>query len=155
MSIAKQIKTLCFQLNAFVGENSDFQRKASVIQHEFELCEGSCKVISEVYRVQLNRVLHSTRAFDSGLRLFLEKQGRFGFVTTPSIGGYVHELQQKRSGQTFRQLSGVDASNIMSLITNERNRYMHAAGQFPTKAQADVIVGKILDYFQRILGLEL
>jgi len=71
-----------------------------------------------------------------------------------TYGGYVHELQQKRGGQAFRQLSGVDATNITNLITNERNKYMHAAGQFPAKAQADVIVGKILDYYQRILGLE-
>ena len=42
----------------------------------------------------------------------------------------------------------------LQLITNERNKYMHAAGQFPTKAQADIIVGKILDYYQRILSLE-
>ena len=104
--------------------------------------------------MQLNRVLHSTRAFDSGLRLFIEKHGRFGYIATPSIGGYVHELQQQRPGQTFKQLSGMDATNITNLITNERNKYMHAAGQFPTKAQADIIIGKILDYYQRILSLE-
>lgn len=154
MGIAKQIKTLCFQLGTFVGENQDFQRKASIIEQEFELCENSSKVISEANRVQLNRVLHSTRAFDSGLRLFIEKQGRFRNIATPSIGGYVHELQQKRPGQTFKQLSGMDATNITNLITNERNKYMHAAGQFPTKAQADIIIGKILDYYQRILSLE-
>lgn len=99
-------------------------------------------------------MLHSTRAFDSGLRLFIEKHGRFGNIATPSIGGYVHELQQKRPGQTFKQLSGMDATNITNLITNERNKYMHSAGQFPTKAQADIVVGKILDYYQRILSLE-
>ena len=98
--------------------------------------------------------MHSTRAFDSGLRLFIEKQGRFRNIASPSIGGYVHELQQKRPGQTFKQLSGMDATNITNLITNERNKYMHAAGQFPTRAQADIIVGKILDYYQRILSLE-
>lgn len=31
---------------------------------------------------------------------------------------------------------------------------MYAASQFPTKAQADIIVGEILDYYQRILSLE-
>lgn len=50
MGIAKQIKTLCFQLGTFVGENQDFQRKASVIEQEFELCENSSKVISEANR---------------------------------------------------------------------------------------------------------
>lgn len=154
MGIAKQIKTLCFQLGTFVGENQDFQRKASIIEQEFELCENSSKVISEANRAQLNRVLHSTRAFDSGLRLFIEKQGRFRYIATPSIGGYVHELQQKRHRQTFKQLSGMDATNITNLITNDRNKYMHAAGQFPNRAQADIIIGKILDYYQRILSLE-
>lgn len=62
MGIAKQIKTLCFQLRTFVGENQNFQRKASIIEQEFELCENSSKVISEANRAQLNRVLHSTRA---------------------------------------------------------------------------------------------
>lgn len=143
-----------FQLETFVGENQDFQRKASIIEQEFELCENSSKVISEANRAQLNRVLHSTRAFDSGLRLFIEKQSRFRYIATPSIGGYVHELQQKRPGQTFKQLSGMDATNITNLITNERNKYMHAAGRFPTRAQADIIIGKILDYYQRILSLE-
>lgn len=124
MGIAKQIKTLCFQLGTFVGENQDFQRKASITEQEFELCENSSKVVSEANRAQLNRVLHSTRAFDSGLRLFIEKQGRFRNIASPSIGGYVHELQQKRPGQTFQQLSGMDATNITNLITNERNKYM-------------------------------
>lgn len=29
---------------------------------------------------------------------------------------------------------------------------MHAAGQFPTKAQADIIVGKILDFTREYLA---
>lgn len=154
MSVAKQIKTLCFQLRAFVGENVDFQQKATIIENEFLLCEDSCKVITDVKRAQLNRVLHSTRAFDSGLRLFIEKHGRLN-PNIHSIGQYVIKLQKNLAGQKFRQLSGTDATNINNMITNERNKYMHAAGQFPTKAQADVIVGKILDYYQRILGLEI
>lgn len=134
--------------------NEHFLRKVDVIENEFELGESSSKCITDIQRQQLNRVLHSTRAFDSGLRLFIEKHGRFGNIAPPSIGGYVHELQQKKPGQTLKQLSGMDATNITNLITNERNKYMHAAGQFPTKAQADIIVGKILDYYQRILSLE-
>lgn len=54
-------------------------------------------------------------------------------------------------------LGKIDAISYLSSrinITNERNKYMQAAGQFPTKAQADIIVGKILDYYQRILSLE-
>ena len=154
MTIAKKINTLCFQLESSMRGNEPFLRKVDVIKNEFDFAESSDKCITHTKRQQLNRVLHSTRAFDSGLRLFIEKQGRFGNITTPSIGGYIHELQQKRAGQTFRQLSGIDATNITNLITNERNKYMHVAGQFPTKAQADIIIGKILDYYQRILSLE-
>lgn len=153
MSIAKKIETLCFQLNASMCGNPDFLRKANVISNEFALCESASKNIDDQKRAQLNRVLHSTRAFDSGLRLFLEKHGRLA-PTLHSIGNYITELQNVPAGQSFRQLSGTDATNINNLITNERNKYMHAAGQFPTKPQADVIVGNILVYYQRILGLE-
>lgn len=152
MSIANKIRTLCFQLKASMSENDDFLHKVGIIETEFKLCDSSSKDIDDSRRAQLNRVLHSTRAFDSGLRLFLEKHGRLS-NNPHSIGEYINELQ--RSGlQDFRQLSGMDATNINKLITNERNKYMHAAGQFPSKAQADVIVGNIIGYYQRILGLE-
>lgn len=153
MTIAKKISTLCFQLESSMSGNEHFLHKVDVIENEFELGESSSKCISDTQRQQLNRVLHSTRAFDSGLRLFLEKHGRLD-VTLHSIGNYIKVLQNVRTGDRFRQLNGTDAANINTLITNERNKYMHAAGQFPTKAQADIIVGKILDYYQRILSLE-
>lgn len=153
MSISKKIKTLCFQLKTSMSVNAAFLRNACVIEDEFKLCESSSNEIDDSQRAQLNRVLHSTRAFDSGLRLFLEKHGCLN-NNPHSIGDYIKELQRVRNGHPFRQLSGMDATNINTLITNERNKYMHAAGQFPTKAEADVIVGNILIYFQRILGLE-
>lgn len=153
MTIAKKISTLCFQLESSMSGNETFLRKVDVIKNEFNLGESSTKCIPDPQRQQLNRVLHSTRAFDSGLRLFLEKHGRLD-VTLHSIGNYIKVLQNVRIGDRFRQLNGTDAANINTLITNERNKYMHAAGQFPTKAQADIIVGKILDYYQRILSLE-
>lgn len=53
MGIAKQIKTLCFQLGTFVGENQDFQRKASIIEQEFELCKNSSKVIRKLTELYL------------------------------------------------------------------------------------------------------
>lgn len=153
MTIAKKISTLCFQLESSMNGNVSFLRKVDIIKNEFDLGESSTKCITDAQRQQLNRVLHSTRAFDSGLRLFLEKHGRLD-GTLHSIGNYIKVLQTVRTDARFRQLSGTDAANINALITNERNKYMHAAGQFPTKAQADIIVGKILDYYQRILSLE-
>jgi hypothetical protein len=124
MTIAKKISTLCFQLESSMSGNETFLRKVDVIKNEFNLGESSTKCIPDPQRQQLNRVLHSTRAFDSGLRLFLEKHGRLD-VTLHSIGNYIKVLQNVRTGDRFRQLNGTDAANINTLITKVSQVKIH------------------------------
>ena len=151
MSLAKKIETLKFQLDSFVVGNISLEQMADNVKNEWDMEEDSTTVVKDSRRAELNRVLHSTRAFDTGLRIFLDKFGaRTG--TSHSISEYVRDLQRNAAG--FKQLAGDVATRIKDEVTNKRNTYCHAAGAFPTKHEADFVINRILEYYTLVLGLE-
>lgn len=151
MSFAKKIETLEFQLDSFVAGNNSLEQMAVKVKNEWYMEENSTSVVKDARRAELNRVLHSTRAFDTGLRIFLDK---FGARTdsSHSITEYVRDLQRNAAG--FKQLSGEVATKIKDEVTNKRNTYCHASGAFPTKQEANFVISRILDYYTLVLGLE-
>lgn len=151
MSREKKIETLMIQLQAFAEPNAERLKKARIIENEYNYCVLSDKYITDIDRVYLNKVLHATRAFDSGLRLFLFKMGCLG--DEHSIGEYVTKLQ-KSGSQKFKQLDGNLAVNIKNEVTDKRNRYMHAAGAFPSAGESEFIVTQTIEYLIRVLSLE-
>lgn len=153
MSIENKIKTMLFQLDLFALGNRQAESAAAKVREEWEMERNCCSVISNRDRAELNRVLHSTRAFDTGLRLFLDKFNHTS-AGSHSIGSYIDDLQRNITPTTgFRQLNGNLPSKIQSEVTDKRNRYMHGAGNFPTKTEADFIVSSILKYYIIVLGL--
>ena len=152
MSLAKKIETLKFQLDSFVAGNNPLEQMAVKVKNEWDMEENSTYVVKDARRVELNRVLHSTRAFDTGLCIFLDK---FGARTdsSHSISDYVRDLQRNATG--FKQLSGEVATKIKDEVTNKRNTYCHASGAFPTKHEADFVISRILEYYTLVLGLEI
>ena len=142
MSRDKKIDTLMIQLQAFADPDINRLNMVRVIENEYQYCLETNKEISSNNRIYLNKVLHATRAFDSGLRLFLQKMGCIG--DAHSIGEYVTKLQNSRS-QLFRQLDGNLAVKINTEVTNKRNRFMHAAGVFPTEGEAEYLVTKTIE----------
>lgn len=154
MSLAKKINTLKFQLDTFVAGRPDLQAKEVNIKDEWDLEEDARSVVSVARCAELYRVLHATRAFDTGLWVFLEKFHHRS-PSSHSISDYVRDLQGNVTAATpFRQLSGNVATKIKDEVTNKRNLYCHVSGKFPTKEEANFVVSKILEYYSLVLGLE-
>lgn len=151
MSLAKKIETINFQIDTFANGRADLQDMAWRIKGEWAMEEDATTVVHDNRRAQLNRVLHATRAFDTGLRMFLDKFGKRS-ANSHSISDYVGDLQRNAAG--FRQLSGTVATKIKDEVTNKRNTYCHASGAFPTKQEANFVITKVLDYYTLVLGLE-
>ena len=140
------------QLQAFAESDMERKRKAMVIENEYTYCVLADKAIKDRDRVYLNQVLHAARAFDSCLRLFLDKMECLG--DEHSMGEYVKKLQNSESLR-FKQLDGNLATLIKTEVIDKRNRYMHAAGTFPTQGEANYVIAKTIDYMNRILSLEI
>jgi len=154
MGLVKKIETLKFQLDAFSNGRRTLEDMSAKVKVEWDMEQNAITVINDTSRAQLNRVLHATRAFDTGLRLFLDKFGARS-ATSHSISDYVSDLQRNaRPDGGFNQLSGTIATRIQTEVTNERNRYCHAAGTFPTKSEADFVINRILEYQALVMGLE-
>lgn len=153
MSLAKKINTLKFQLDTFVAGRPDLQAKETNVKEEWDMEEDAKKVVTVERRAELYRVFHATRAFDTGLWVFLE-MFHHRSMGSHSISDYVGDLQRNVTAATgFRQLSGDVAAKIKDEVTNKRNLYCHESGEFPTKAQANFVVSKILEYYSLVLGL--
>lgn len=154
MGLVKKIETLKFQLDTFSKGIHNLEVMSAKVKVEWDMEQNSTNVVNDNLRAQLNRVIHATRAFDTGLRLFLDKFGARS-VGSHSISDYIRDLQRNAmhcSG--FNQLDGTQATRIQKEVTNERNKYCHAAGTFPTNAQADFLINRILEYYSIVMGLE-
>lgn len=144
---------MLLQLDLFASGNRQAEAAAARVHTEWEMERNSNTIISDTDRAELNRVLHSTRAFDTGLRLFLDKYNHTS-ADSHSIANYINDLQRGVTPATgFRQLNGNIPPKIQAEVTDKRNKYMHGAGNFPTKAETDFIVSSILKYYILVLGL--
>ena len=154
MALAKKIETLKFQLDTFSAGNHALEDMAMRIKGEWNMEEDATSVVSDGRRAQLNRVLHATRAFDTGLRMFLDKFNHRG-ANSHSISDYVRDLQSHVTARMgFKQLDGTIAPKIQTEVTDKRNSYCHASGAFPSKGEADFVISRILEYHNIVLGLE-
>lgn len=154
MGLAKKIETLSFLIDSFSVGRVDLEDMARKIREEWEMEEDALTVVHDSRRAELNRVIHATRAFDTGLRLFLDKFYHRG-ANSHSISDYVRDLQKNVTVRTgFTQLSGTIAPLIQAEVTDKRNAYCHASGAFPTKGEANFVISRILHYFNLVYGLE-
>ena len=142
-SVALQFISLC-------GGNASLSLRAQAVKEEFDRVELVDSLVSNPQQQLLNKVLHTTRAMDSGMRLFLEING-----VTPSgfsMGDYLADLRKGKAGK-FTRLSGGLSTRIKESVVDKRNRYMHAAGAFPTKNETEQIAEDVASYLQTILNL--
>lgn len=154
--LEKQINTILFTNVSFCQGNHVLEAISERIRQEFEMEENAETLIGDAPRTHLYRVWHATRAFDSGLRMFLEKFGRVPALPNQhSLGGYLNALQKGvTAASPHLQLDGNTATNIQNEVVDKRNVYAHVAGEIPTKAQANFLIGKILQYYIQIYSLE-
>lgn len=154
MGLSKKIETIIFQIDSFSTGRADLEDMARKIKGEWEMEEDAVIIVQDKKRAELNRVIHATRAFDTGLRLFLDKFHHRG-INSHSISDYIRDLQKNVTARTgFNQLPGTVAPLIQTEVTDKRNAYCHSSGAFPTKGEADFVISRILDYYVLVLGLE-
>lgn len=150
MSIEKKIDNIMGQIDLIdIADANVMVLKMNVLE-EWNTLRDFCKHLPKGRHLELKRMLHATRAFDTGLRMFLEKHGGFR-GTMPSIGGYVRELQRGRT--SFTPLNGNVADRINRGVTDVRNKYMHSANCYPGKNETDRVLIDILQYYNLVLGL--
>ena len=154
MGIQRKINTLIFQVNCFCSGNRTLEEMAQRIITEWNMEQDASHVVTDSRRADWNRAIHATRAFDTGLRLFLEKFSHRS-ANSHSISDYVNDLQRNITSTTgFTQLSGATATRIINEVVYKRNLYCHSAGAFPTHGEADYLIDRILEYYLIVLGLE-
>lgn len=153
MSLRSDIDTMLFQLGTFADASASHavKAKARKVWEEWMTMNDTEKYVSEDKRIQLYRLLHATRGFDTGLRLFLENYNKVS-PNSHSISDYVADLQRNHCAG-FRQLNGNLPDQIKSEVTNQRNLYVHTSGNYPTKGETDFIISAILKYYTIVLGL--
>lgn len=147
-SIEKSIDSVVAQIELLRITNANVMKLKDDVVEEWNTFKA-CKEPKGKH-LELKRMLHATRAFDTGLRMFLEQHGGFQ-GRMPSIGGYVKDLQRGRAG--LKPLNGNVADRISNDVTNIRNRYMHTANSYPSKSETDNVVQCILQYCNLIIGL--
>ena len=144
---------MLFQLEIFTeaSVNPAVKAKARKVREEWMTMNDTDKYVSEDKRIQLYRLLHATRGFDTGLRLFLENFNKVS-PNSHSISDYVADLQRNHCAG-FRQLNGNLSDQIKDEVTNKRNKYVHTSGNYPTKGESDFVISAILKYYTIVLGL--
>lgn len=153
-SISKKIDTLCFEIECFIEPQAGrFHAVATNVENELRIGEQSIIEVKDVRKAALYRVWHANRALDSTMRMFLEYHH-----VNPSgytMGSYIHDLQSKARSGGFRQLNGNIANKIETEVVDQRNRYAHAAGAYPTKSEANYLIGQVLEAMSVVLGLKM
>ena len=103
-----------------------------------------------VRRRRILEILHSTRALDTTLRVFITHHGCTGRRGTPrGLGQYLCALRD-HSVAGLGHLTPTDTQRFVRNISDERNRYIHEAGKNPT---ADVDVQILLSEMHACLTI--
>lgn len=150
MSKKKKRDSISVQLISLCQGNATAIARANLVKEEFERVELVDSMIRNEDQKRLSKVLHSTRAMDTGMRAILDR-----YAVVPgqkSMGGYLAEFRKGKSG-CFARLNGSLSQRIQDDVVEKRNIFMHAAGQYPTPAQMTQILGDVNSYLQTIINL--
>ena len=150
--ISKLTDTVALQLSSMCSGNVVLMDKAKLMSDELERINAIDEIIKNQNHLMLNKVLHATRAMDTGMRTFLElnnamPNGQY------SMGAYLKALKRGK-GNSFNKLNAGLSDRIQSRVVDKRNILMHASGQFPTKSEAEQLVNDVVSYLQTILNLK-
>ena len=146
----KKIETVTLQLLSMCGRNQVLSAKAKDVQEEFKRVITVDGIVDNQNHLMLNKVLHATRAMDTGMRTFLELYN--ALPDSHSLGAYLIQLKRGKLNK-FRQLNQGIAKRIQSGVVDKRNIYLHTSGRFPTKQEAEQLADDTLAYLQTIINL--
>lgn len=147
----KLADSVALQLLSMCNGNVPLMEKAQIVKQEFDRVRAVDELISNQPQLMLNKVLHSTRAMDTGMRTFLELYGAMP-AGQYAMGPYLSQLRRGKDG-CFGRLNGDLSVRIQKAVVEKRNKFLHAAGQYPTKTEAEQIVEDVESYLQTILNL--
>jgi hypothetical protein len=106
--------------------------------------------IRRVPRRRILEILHSTRALDTTLRIFVTHHGCTGRRGRPrGLGQYLFALRDHTVGG-LGHLTATDTQRFVNNISDQRNGYIHEAGATPT---TDVAVQTLLSEMRACLVL--
>ena len=146
----KLANSVALQLISMCSGNANLSLRAQAVKDEFDRVDQVAGMMNSQQQQLLNKVLHITRAMDTGMRTFLEING-----VTPSghsMGNYLADLRKGKTGY-FTRLSGGLSDRIQEKIVDKRNKYMHTAGTFPSVSETSQIEEDVASYLQTILNL--
>lgn len=137
-------------LQALVAGSAIFANPGAVrVIAEFEEAHKCGRVRKETRRLLL-RVLHSTRALDTALQLFV---AHHGIPAGRSLGAYLQALETYKHS-TLSLLPGSDRLRYQTDIVDKRNVYIHEAGAFPVnEREIAVLLGDMHLCLQQVFGL--
>lgn len=83
-------------------------------------------------RRRILEVLHSVRALDSALKVFVQHHGCQvpGGKAPNAMGPYLHALE-KHTVAGLGRISSTQRTQFQTAIVNKRNTFLHEAGTFP------------------------
>ena len=142
--------SVALQLISMCSGDANLSSRAQAVKNEFDRVDVVDGMVSNPQQQWLNKVLHTTRAMDTGMRTFLEINGVI--PSGYSMGNYLSDLRKGKTGK-FTRLSGGLSDRIQVSVVDKRNKYMHAAGAFPSKSETDQIAEDVASYLQTILNL--
>ena len=142
--------SVALQLISMCSGDANLSSRAQAVKNEFDRVDVVDGMVSIPQQQLLNKVLHTTRAMDTGMRTFLEINGVI--PSGYSMGNYLSDLRKGKTGK-FTRLSGGLSDRIQVSVVDKRNKYMHAAGAFPSKSETDQIAEDVASYLQTILNL--
>lgn len=148
---AKQANSVALQLMSMCSGDALLMNKAQLVMDEFKRVNAVDEIIKNQDQLMLNKVLHATRAMDTGMRTFLELSGAMP-TGQYSMGAYLDALRRGKINK-FGRLNGRLSDRIRKNVVDKRNTFMHAAGKFPAKREAELIASDVVSYLQTILNL--
>lgn len=144
----KTTETLILQLLSLCRNQAE-KDVCVTIEAEYAEVDNVGKKFSSSRNVQLYKVLHITRFLDTCLKLFLDIHGCRG--NRYSIGDYIKALAKPNKG--LSQLDSGLRERYIKDIADERNRFLHTAGQRPNQRDFDEMRDKIHECLQATLSL--
>lgn len=147
----KSADSVALQLMSMCKGNAMLIDKAKLVMDEFKTINAVDNIVRNQNHLMLNKVLHATRAMDTGMRTFLElnqsmPNGQY------SMGAYLVALKKGKKNR-FARLNGKLSDRIQTSVVDKRNTFVHAAGKFPSKREAEQLAQEVVSYLQTILNL--
>ena len=150
MSKKRQEESISVQLLSVCQGNAEAEARANLVKEELDRVGLVDSMIRSEEQKRLNKVLHATRAMDTGMRAILDR-----YAVVPgqkSMGGYLAEFRKGKNG-CFARLNGELSQRIQDDVVEKRNIFMHAAGKYPTPAQTNRMLSDVNSYLQTIINL--